>query len=61
MGKIDLRWIEDDRLGLEVQVGTVTIHQRNHLRRDQWDTMILSPNDLRALVKALDRKKPGKD
>lgn len=56
MGKIDLRWIEDDKLGLEVQVGAVIIHQRDHLRPQQWNTLIMTADELRGLARALNRK-----
>lgn len=52
--RIDLRWIVDDRLALEVSDGTVTVHQRDRISREKWNTLILRDDDLRALAKALD-------
>ena len=52
--KADFRWVEKDRLGLHVHGnGVVTIHQRDHISRDKWDTFIVSANDLNALVRVL--------
>lgn len=56
LGKVDLRWIEPNKLALEVSKnGTVTIHQRDHISTDKWNTLILSTDALRELAKALDK------
>jgi hypothetical protein len=57
LGKVDLRWIEPNRLALEVIKGgvTVIIHQRDHISSDKWNTIILRASDLRELAKALDK------
>ena len=53
--KEDFRWIEKDRLGLHVHGnGVVTIHQRDHISRDKWETLIVGADDIRAMARALE-------
>ena len=57
LGKVDLRWIEPNKLALEVSKNgeTAIIHQRDHISTDKWNTLILSTDALRELAKALDK------
>ena len=53
MGKIDLRWVEEDRLGVEVQVGAVIVHQRDRLRPTEWRTLVMTADEVRGLAHVL--------
>lgn len=57
MPKTDWLHIEKGRLSIAVRDGepdVVTVYQIDHIDRDKWNTMIISVDDLRALVRAVD-------